>query len=125
MYPSIFANATLIEFVKTMEVKTISGNNLFKNILLSLSVVLLLQQNVWAQSAEKVELAGIVQTADGETLPGVNLVLNPGNKGVTTDINGEFTFQNISSGTYMLQVSCIGFQSLNREVQVKDEKSPA
>ncbi|WP_082063506.1 TonB-dependent receptor [Draconibacterium sediminis] len=108
-----------------MRVKTISGNNFLKNILLSLSVVLLLQQNVWAQSAEKVELAGIVQTADGETLPGVNLVLNPGNKGVTTDINGEFTFQNISSGTYKLQVSCIGFQSLNREVQVKDEKSPA
>ncbi|WP_319501660.1 hypothetical protein [uncultured Draconibacterium sp.] len=47
-----------------MGVKTIFRNKLLQNILLNLSMVLLIQQSVWAQSAEKKELSGTVQTAD-------------------------------------------------------------
>ena len=57
-------------------------------------------------------LAGIVVDAtSGESLPGVNVILKGTYYGAATDINGNFRINNISAGTYNVDVSLIGYKT--------------
>lgn len=40
-------------------------------------------------------------------------------KGTSSDNDGKFVFKNVKSGEYLLHVSCIGYQSLWRKVEIK------
>ncbi len=51
----------------------------------------------------------VVDTETGETLIGVNVVLEGTIKGTATDIDGRYTISNVESGTYTLVVSYISF----------------
>ena len=48
----------------------------------------------------------------GETLPGVNIILKGTYYGASTDMNGSFRIKNISPGTYNMEVSFIGYKSV-------------
>lgn len=69
--------------------------------------------------AQNKTITGIVTSAeDGFTIPGVTIVVKGTTVGTITDIDGEFTFENVNSET-ILQFSYIGMQSL--EVTVGDQ----
>ncbi|TDQ29137.1 SusC/RagA family TonB-linked outer membrane protein [Zeaxanthinibacter enoshimensis] len=62
-------------------------------------------------------LSGVVRDATlNEPLPGVNVIIKNTSRGTTTDFDGNFTVQNISTGD-VLVFSSIGF--LTREVTVQ------
>jgi len=48
----------------------------------------------------------------GEVLPGVNIVLKGTYYGAATDMNGSFRIKNVNPGTYNMEVSFIGYKSI-------------
>jgi outer membrane receptor protein involved in Fe transport len=63
--------------------------------------------------AQTGNLAGKVTDAStGEALPGVNIIIKGTYYGAATDIKGEYRISNISEGVYTVEVSFIGFKTL-------------
>ncbi len=52
----------------------------------------------------------------GEKLIGVNVVLEKLQKLAVTNRRGEFVFKNIPQGTYLLKVSYVGYEKINKEI---------
>ncbi|MDY0085499.1 MAG: TonB-dependent receptor [Bacteroidales bacterium] len=74
--------------------------------------------------AAQFTLQGDVITADGrEALAGAHLTLNPGNQHLVTDAHGKFEFKNLKTGTYVLNVSFIGFETEVEEVQLQQDET--
>lgn len=63
-------------------------------------------------------ISGTVKNADGENLPGAAILLHELNKGVSTDVNGKYTFTGIKTGKYHLHVEYIGYESGNIDVEI-------
>jgi outer membrane receptor protein involved in Fe transport len=58
-------------------------------------------------------LTGIIKDkATGEGLPGVNIVLKGTYYGAATDINGKYTIPSINPGNYIVEVSLIGYKTV-------------
>jgi outer membrane receptor protein involved in Fe transport len=65
---------------------------------------------IYAQSGS---LSGNVTDAKtGETLPGVNIILKGTYYGAATDVNGNYRIGGISSGNYTVEVSFIGYKTM-------------
>jgi outer membrane receptor protein involved in Fe transport len=58
-------------------------------------------------------LSGVVTDAKtGDALPGVNIIIKGTYFGTATDINGKFRLNNISVGTYNVDISLIGYKTV-------------
>lgn len=78
------------------------------NIILFLILISSLQIN-----AQTGTISGkITDKKTGETLPGVNIILKGTYYGAATDINGKFTISAINPGTYTIEISLIGYKSV-------------
>jgi iron complex outermembrane receptor protein len=87
-----------------------------KNFLLA---ILLLPLGLAAQFT----LEGNVFTSDeNEPLSGAHLLLNPGNQQLISDAEGKFAFQKLQSGSYVLSVSFVGFETLTKEISVSQDE---
>lgn len=63
--------------------------------------------------AQTGNLAGKVKDkATGEELPGVNIILKGTYYGAATDVNGNFRINNISTGSYTVEISFIGYKTV-------------
>ena len=90
-------------------------NNLYKllrPILFYLLIFLIiLTGNINAGTTGKI--AGkVIDAQSKQPLIGVNIILTGTSMGAATDLNGEYYILNISPGTYQVQVSTIGYQSV-------------
>ncbi len=75
------------------------------------SIFLILSLSVFAQ--DNGNLAGTVTDAKtGEDLPGVNIIVKGTYYGAATDIDGNFRINNIASGSYTIEVSLIGYKTV-------------
>ena len=54
----------------------------------------------------------VIDKNDQRPLPGVTVLLNPGNAGTTTSENGSFRFSGINAGSYSLSITAIGYKPL-------------
>ncbi|MFC2127918.1 SusC/RagA family TonB-linked outer membrane protein [Bacteroidota bacterium] len=77
------------------------------NKLLSIGILLLFTLNVFAQKAVK---GKVIETASGEGLPGVSIIVKGSMTGASTDFDGNFEMNNIKEGA-VLVFSYIGFQT--------------
>jgi len=58
-------------------------------------------------------LAGkVIDASTGEALPGVNVIIKGTYYGAATDLNGNFRINNISSGGYVVEISFIGYKTV-------------
>lgn len=71
-------------------------------------------------SQEKGSVSGQVFDENGQSAPGANIVIQGSSIGVSTDVDGGFTFLNLSGGTYVILVTNIGYKSTQRSVILKD-----
>ncbi len=71
---------------------------------------LLLSANLFAQSSGKI-VGTVVDSETGETLIGVNVVIDGSIKGTATDIDGNYTIRNVAPGTYTVVVSYLSFST--------------
>lgn len=86
-------------------------------ILLSLSALL-------ANEATGI-VKGTITTSEGEPAPGVTVMLKGKAKGAITDAKGDFVIRNINAGTYELEISFIGYKTVNQKVTVSDNETSA
>jgi TonB-linked SusC/RagA family outer membrane protein len=90
---------------------------MFKN-LLTLLVFALLSGNLYAQ----VSISGTVTDAEtGETLPGVNILITELSRGAATDVDGNYTVNNVPSGTYTVRATFVGYQTYSATLQVDNQ----
>src|SRR5688572_10915767 len=68
-------------------------------------------------------IQGKVTTSDGSPAAHVTVILKETAKGVSTNESGEFIFKNVPNGTYQLEISLIGFETVSKTVEVTDNKT--
>ncbi len=59
----------------------------------------------------------VLDVQTGEALPGANVLLKGTSMGASTDLDGNYSIQNIPSGRYVIRVSYIGY--VTREISVR------
>src|SRR5262249_278815 len=67
-------------------------------------------------------IRGKVTDSKGEPLANASIVLSGVDKGTAANSKGEFVITGVKPGGYKLQVSAIGFQSITRNITVKDNE---
>ena len=83
--------------------------------------LLLLAVMTWCSVSGQSNQGGItgkITSESGEPLEFVSILLKGTRLGTTTNDLGEFSITDIPAGTYQLQVSMIGFQSISQSVKV-------
>lgn len=74
---------------------------------------LLLAFSILIFPAEKGSIQGQIQDAKtNEVLPGVNIIAKGTYYGAATDFNGKFKIDNVTPGTYTIEVSLIGYKTV-------------
>jgi len=74
-------------------------------------VIILLSTSLFSQDKGNIE-GRIIDAKTKDPLPGVNIVLKGTYYGAATDFNGDFSIKNITSGTYNLEISLIGYKTI-------------
>lgn len=60
----------------------------------------------------------------GEELPGVNIILKGTYYGAATDINGSYRINNISTGSYTVEISFIGYKTVQfTGIQIEQDRT--
>jgi TonB-linked SusC/RagA family outer membrane protein len=92
-------------------------SSMFKK-LLTLLVFALLSGSLYAQ----VSISGTVTDAEtGETLPGVNILITELQRGAATDVDGDYTVNNVPAGTYTVRATFVGYQTFTATLQVGNQ----
>ncbi len=63
-------------------------------------------------------ISGTAKDAQGETLLGVNIVLQGTDKGAVTDFDGKYTISNVPNGEYTIVATSLGFDKVTKKVSV-------
>ncbi|WP_343704516.1 TonB-dependent receptor [Chitinophaga sp.] len=63
-------------------------------------------------------ITGILQDSAAVPVQRASVRLLPGNKGTSSDARGAFLLAGVAPGNYMLEISCLGYQSLRIPVTV-------
>ncbi len=73
----------------------------------------------YALMAQVGDLSGTVTDSEtGDELPGATVLLVELNRGTATDLDGQFTLDNIPVGTYTVRVTFIGYSRFQRQIEV-------
>jgi len=74
-----------------------------------------------AQALAQGSLSGTVTDQEsGETLIGVNILIDELNLGDATDAEGYFEFNNVPAGTYELEARYVGYVTVSETVTIQD-----
>lgn len=84
-----------------------------KNLLAALTALLL----PFLASAQ-FSVSGKVTNQAGEALPGATVTVQTLNANAITDLNGNYQINNVAAGSYILNVSYIGFSSVQKPIRV-------
>jgi TonB-dependent receptor len=60
----------------------------------------------------------IVESETGEWLPGANVILAGTGMGASSTVDGKYSILNVPPGSYTMQVSYIGYQTVEQAIQV-------
>ncbi len=90
-------------------------------LLFSLSLLFLAAPTTaWSQDAAPGRVTGrVVDASTNEPLPSVNIGLRGTTRGAATTRDGRFAIEDVPPGTYVLQASFIGYETIERSVAVR------
>lgn len=75
-----------------------------------------------SDDSDTYKVTGVVLDAgSGEPLPVANVLLHELKRGITTDLDGKFSFENLKRGSYHLHVSYIGYEAQAINFKIEDE----
>lgn len=78
----------------------------------------------FSATAQTGKIVGTVtDKASGMTLPGANIIVQGTTIGVSSDINGEYTIENVPAGEINLICSFVGYLDEARTIQVQDNQT--
>lgn len=90
----------------------------------SISLTFLLIVTLTFSQAQTGVISGTITQADSLTVaPGVNIHLEKTNLGTTSNGNGNYIIKDVPVGNYTLVISTIGYQTLKREIYVKQNET--
>ncbi len=75
----------------------------------------------YPEAVETGTIKGVVLDEDGQTLPGAGIILPVLNMGTVSAADGAFEFKNLRTGSYVLQVSHLGYASESRQVNLASD----
>jgi iron complex outermembrane receptor protein len=88
------------------------------NLKLFLTTLLLLNLLISYGNETTSSIKGKVNTSDGQAAAGVTVLIKGRAKGAVTDEKGNFIFRNLPPGTYELEVSLVGHNTVIEKVNV-------
>jgi TonB-dependent receptor len=66
---------------------------------------------------------GRIVNTGNQTLPGASIYVEKLQTGVTSDVNGFYTFSNLEPGTYTFRISYVGYAPVEVEVRIPEGKT--
>ena len=72
-------------------------------------------------NAQQVTVSGKIVDKNQEVLTGATVLVKETNQGISTDLDGNFTFK-LNKGTFTLKVSFIGFKTIEKSVFLDGDK---
>jgi iron complex outermembrane receptor protein len=81
-----------------------------------LLIFLLLSQHAFSQ-----KIAGFVHNSQNEPIAGVSVSILKTTKGVSTDPEGRFQIEGVSTGRYTLKFTFVGFEPLFKDVAIENQ----
>ncbi|MDO4163284.1 MAG: TonB-dependent receptor [Bacteroides sp.] len=66
---------------------------------------------------------GRIVDASKQTLPGASIYIEKLHAGVTSDVNGFYTFTNLDPGTYTVKVSYVGYSPVELKITIPEGKT--
>jgi len=95
--------------------------NFYKTAFITVSAVCLLFLSIASVlQAQTATIKGtIIESATGENLPGASIVLKNANRGMISEADGSFRFDNLEPGTYTIKVTFVGFKKEEKTVEVQ------
>jgi iron complex outermembrane receptor protein len=69
-----------------------------------------------SHAQQLIRFSGKITGADAAPLPGASVYLLNTNRGTISDANGNFEFKNVNPGSYVMQVSSVGYASVTLPV---------
>jgi len=89
------------------------------SVLATILVLLIAGMNAFAFQNSNGKLSGkIVDAGTGEGLIGASVAVEGTSLGAATDLDGNFIFQNLPAGTYTLNIRYIGYEEIDRQVNI-------
>lgn len=73
--------------------------------------------------AQQASISGQLVSEKGKEVPMATVQLLEIAKGTQADENGKFLLENITPGNYTLQISSIGYQTINQSIEVQEHQS--
>ena len=61
----------------------------------------------------------VIEKSTGEHLPYIAVILKGTTIGVTTETTGHYLMRDVPAGTYIIEVSAIGYKTITREIKVR------
>src|SRR5690349_5976090 len=82
-----------------------------------IAVCLLAHTLLYAQ--HKVEIYGKILSADNQPAAGITVNIKGVGKSSYTDGKGNYTFNDVDTGGYVLAISAVGIKPLSREIYIR------
>ncbi len=86
--------------------------------LLKQGLLVLLVFSALIVKAQTGSVSGTVLDETGQPLPGASILIKETTRSTSTDVNGKFKLPGLSNGTLTLSASFIGYQTLDKVVDV-------
>ena len=88
-----------------------------KNVLYTFCLFLFFTTMLIAQQNHG-KIKGTITTSDSEPAVGVNIILKNSKYGTVSNEDGAFEFNKVKTGTYIVQISLTGYETLEHQVKV-------
>lgn len=92
-------------------------------------ILLFLNMSSYTFAEEKVNVVkqgtvrGRIIDASRQTLPGASIYIENLRTGVTSDVNGYYTFANLNPGTYTIKISYVGYSPVEMKITIPAGKT--
>ncbi len=81
--------------------------------------VLIIKKKQLQTELQTGSITGTVTNEDGEPVPTANVLLVEINRGAATNLEGEYTIEDVEVGTYTLRVSFVGYKTYRDQVTIE------
>lgn len=71
---------------------------------------------ITVQLSAQTTISGTIKASGGERLPGANIYLKGSFDGASSDVDGNFSFKTQKTGSFLLMVEYLGYESFAKEV---------
>lgn len=94
-------------------------------LLIKLALLIMLFANLVKADIPGGKISGTVKTSDGKPAPYVTVMIKELSRATSTKDDGTYFFGNVKPGSYTLQISFIGTQTIEKPVSVASSKTMA